>query len=118
MYEGGSKSPCKHLFSLHMGHFYKGGSVYLKYETFSFMPCNMDRVACLVAYGISIKTMHMRHCLRIREGAKRAQPELWVLLHILVYLRTKAWNTVIFGICINQYILFRVILFLTYIIDK
>ena len=30
-------------------HLYKGGSVYIKYEPLSFMPCNMDSVARLVA---------------------------------------------------------------------
>ena len=28
---------------------YKGGSVYIKYEPLSFIPCNMDSVARLVA---------------------------------------------------------------------
>ena len=50
IYEGGSKSPCNHIFSLYMQvHLYKGGSVYLKHEPLSFMPCNMDSVARLVA---------------------------------------------------------------------
>ena len=30
-------------------HLYKGGSVYIKYEALSFIPCNMDGVARLVA---------------------------------------------------------------------
>ena len=30
-------------------HLYKSGSVYIKYEPWSFMPCNMDSVARLVA---------------------------------------------------------------------
>ena len=47
-YEGGSKSPCIHLFLFTWVHLHKGGSVYIKYETFSFMPCNMDSVALLV----------------------------------------------------------------------
>ena len=48
-YGGGSKSPCNHLFSLHMGAFIQRWQVYIKYEPLSFMPCNMDSVASLVA---------------------------------------------------------------------
>ena len=41
------------------------------------------------------------------------------LLHILTYLREKkARNSVIFGIRINQLILFCVVTFLTHIFDK
>ena len=35
-------------------HLYKGGSVYIKYEPLSFIPCNMGSVARLVDYGIII----------------------------------------------------------------
>ena len=47
LYEGGSKGPCNHLFSLHMGAF-------------------IQRWQCLhqvwLHYGISIKTVHFGHC--------------------------------------------------------
>ena len=37
------------FFSSHGCILYKGGSVYINYEPLSFMPCNMDSVASLVA---------------------------------------------------------------------
>ena len=55
--QGGLKSPCNHLVSLHMGAFYKGGNVYL---------CLLYHVTWTVLhawlhYSISIKTMHFGH---------------------------------------------------------
>ena len=45
----GQKVPATIFFLFTWVHLYKGGSVYIKYEPLSFMPCNMDSVACLVA---------------------------------------------------------------------
>ena len=53
-FEGGSVP----IFFLFMGAFIQRCSVYINYEPLSFMTFNMDSVARLVAYGISIKTMH------------------------------------------------------------
>ena len=48
-YEGGSKVLASICFLFTCVHLYKGGSVYIKYEPLSFMPCNMDSVARLLA---------------------------------------------------------------------
>ena len=45
----GQKIPATIFFLFTWVHLYKGGSVYIKYEPLSFMPCNMDSVARLVA---------------------------------------------------------------------
>ena len=45
----GQKVPATIFFLFTWVHLYKGGSVYIKYEPLSFMPCNMDSVARLVA---------------------------------------------------------------------
>ena len=49
MYEEGQKVLATIFFLFTWVHLYKGGSVYIKYEPLSFMPCNMDSVASLVA---------------------------------------------------------------------
>ena len=48
-YEGGSKIPCNHLFWVHGCIYKKCGSIYIKYEPLSFMTCNMNSIARLVA---------------------------------------------------------------------
>ena len=45
----GQKVPATICFLFTWVHLYKGGSVYINYEHLSFMPCNMDSVARLVA---------------------------------------------------------------------
>ena len=45
----GQKVPATIFFLFTWVHLYKGGSVHIKYEPLSFMPCNMDSVARLVA---------------------------------------------------------------------
>ena len=45
----GQKVPTTIFFLFTWVHLYKGGSVYIKYEPLSFMPCNMESVARLVA---------------------------------------------------------------------
>ena len=45
----GAKKSLQPFFHFTWVHLYKGGSVYIKYEPLSFMPCNMDSVARLVA---------------------------------------------------------------------
>ena len=57
----GQKVPATIFFLFTWVHLYKGGSVYIKYEPLSFMPCNIVLHAWL-HYGISIKTMHFGHC--------------------------------------------------------
>ena len=49
IYEGGLKIPCNNLFLFTWVHLYKGGSIYIKYEPLSFMSCNMNSFARLVA---------------------------------------------------------------------
>ena len=56
--EGQKKSLQPSFFLFTWVHLYKGGSVYIKYEPLSFMPCNMDSVARLVA---------LRHYLKDNE---------------------------------------------------
>ena len=59
-YEGGSKSPCNHLFSLHMGAFnIQRWQCLHQVWTLSFVPCNMDSVARLVA----LRHWHKRQCI-------------------------------------------------------
>ena len=45
----GQKVPATIFFLFTWVHLYKGSSVYINYEPFSFMPCNMDSVSRLVA---------------------------------------------------------------------
>ena len=45
----GQKVPATIFFLFTWVHLYKGGSVYIKYEPLSYMPCNMDSVARLDA---------------------------------------------------------------------
>ena len=45
----GQKVPATIFFLFTWVNLYKIGSVYIKYEPLSFMPCNMDSVARLVA---------------------------------------------------------------------
>ena len=52
-------------------HLYKGGSVYIKYEPLSFMPCIMDSVLhAWLHYDISIKIMHFGHYQLSQIGGK------------------------------------------------
>ena len=45
-YEGGSKKSWQPSFFLFTWlHLYKGGSVYIKYEPLSLIPCNIDSVS-------------------------------------------------------------------------
>ena len=48
-YEGGSKSPCNHLFFSSHWCIYTKVAVSTSSMNLSFMPCNMDSVARLVA---------------------------------------------------------------------
>ena len=45
----GQKFPATIFFLFTWVHLYKSGSIYIKYEPLSFMPCNMNSIARLVA---------------------------------------------------------------------